>query len=78
MLALTVMVRSDPSVIAPVFWVRLAVPVKVRSPPKAMALVMVAAGEASSVPPLTVNTPVPRAALFARISVPADSVMPPL
>ncbi len=76
-LPLTVMTRSAPRAIAPVPWVRLAVPVKVRSAPSVIALVIVAAGEASTTPPLTVKVPVPRAALFASTKVPAERVRPP-
>ena len=39
---------------------------------------IVAAGEASTMPPLTVKVPVPRAALFASTRVPAERVVPPL
>ena len=76
-LPLTVMMRSAPRAIAPVPWVRLAVPVKVRSAPSVIALAIVAAGEASMTPPLTVKVPVPRAALFASTKVPAERVRPP-
>ena len=82
---LTVIVRAPVRVTAPVFWVRLAAPRKVRSAPKVTALEMVALTEASSVlaPPI-VNVPgvepAPPKALFAtpRMSVPADSVVPPV
>ena len=54
----TVIVRLvTPREIAPVFWVRLAVPVKLRSAPRVTALVIVASTEALSVPPLMVNVP---------------------
>ena len=57
-LPLTVMMRLlPPRLIAPVFWVRFAVPVKTRFPPRAMALVIVALTEASSVPPLMLSVP---------------------
>ena len=56
-LALTVTRRDAVSVIAPVFWVRLAVPRKVRSAPSVTALVIVALTEASNEPPLTVSRP---------------------
>ena len=48
---------AAPSVIAPVFWVRLAVPVNSRLPPKFTALVIVAATVASRVPPLMLSEP---------------------
>ena len=84
MLPLTVMVRLAPRVTAPVVWVRLAVPVKVRSAPSVTALVIVAATEASRVPPLMVNMPAepplpPKAKVATpATSVPAVSVVPPV
>ena len=80
----TVIVRAAPRVIAPVFWVRFAVPVNVRFAPKVMGLVMVAATEASSVPPLMVSVPaVPPLPPKAKVeepatSVPAVRVVPPV
>ena len=57
-LPLTVMVRLVlPREIAPVVWVRLEEPVNVRFVPSVMALVIVAATEASRVPPLMVRVP---------------------
>ena len=83
-LAETVRVLLAPRAIAPVFWVRFAVPVKARSAPRVMGLVMVAATEASSVPPLTVSVPaVPPLPPKAKVeepatSVPAVRVVPPV
>ena len=57
MLPLTVIVRLAPNVTAPVVWVRLFEPVKTRSVPNVTALVIVAATEASRVPPLIVRRP---------------------
>ena len=55
---MTVRLRVAPfSAMSPVFWLRLAVPVKVRLPPKVIGLAMAAATEASSVPPLIVSVP---------------------
>ena len=76
---MTVMTRSAPlSAMAPVVWVRLAVPRKVRSAPRVTALVKVVATEASRLPPLTVSVPVPNAAFAPVISVPAERVVPPV
>ena len=76
-LALTVIVREAPSVTAPVVWVRLAVPAKVRSPPKVTAFVIAAATDASRVPPLMVRSPaVPPLPPKAKFALPATSVAP--
>ena len=56
-LPLTVKERLAPRVMAPVACVRLFEPVNVRSPPNVTALVIVAATEASRVPPLMVSMP---------------------
>ena len=48
---------AAPSEMAPVFCVRLALPLKFRLPPKVIGLVMVAPTIASSVPPLMISVP---------------------
>ena len=80
----TVIVRAAPSVMAPVVCVRFAVPVKVKSVPSVIALVIVALTEASTVPPLIVKVPAvpplpPRACVAAaRTSGPWVRVVPPV
>ena len=74
----TVIIRVAPKEITPVVCVKFAVPVNVKSPAKVMALVMVRANAASSVPPLGVRRPVPKAAVFPNIKVPAVKLVPPV
>ena len=77
-LPLTVMVRfAPPSWKLPVVEVRLAVPVNTRLAPSVMPLLMVTLTDASRTPPLTVSVLPPMALLPPRISVPAESVVPP-
>ena len=67
-------------VIAPVFCVRLPVPVKVKSPFHAIGLEMVIPPPLvlSIVPPAIVNVPVPSAEALLIFNVPALKVVPPL
>ena len=74
----TVTVREAPRVAAPES-VRALVPAKVKSPLSASVLPTVRlAADASSVPPVTVKVPEPNAVLWPTLSVPAESVRPPL
>ena len=54
-LALTVTVLAAVRVTAPVFWVRFAVPAKVKLPATEVGFVIVAATEASSVVPAAID-----------------------
>ena len=59
----------------------MAVPAKVRLPPRETALVIVALTEASRVPPLTVRAPAaaPKAKVAEpAVRVPAERVVPPV
>ena len=76
--AVTVIVRDAPSVAAPES-VSALVPAKEKSPFSASVLATVrAAAEASSVPPVIENVPVPSAAALPTLSVPAERVSPPV
>ena len=76
--AVIVSVRFAPSVAAPES-VSALVPANAKSPFSASALATVrAAAEASSVPPVIVNVPVPSAAALPTLSVPAERVSPPV
>ena len=76
--ALVVMVRlAAPSAMAPVFWVRLAFPLKSTLPPKTIGLAMVAATLASRAPPLRFRLPgVAPEPPKAKVADPAMSVPP--
>ena len=77
-LAETVMIRFAPSVIAPVFCVRFAVPTKVKSEESVSALLMLNAPVASRLPPLRVTVvPLPKAFVAPAESVPAVIVVAP-
>ena len=77
-LAEAVMMRFAPSVIAPVFCVRFAVPTKVKSEESVSALLMLNAPVASRLPPLRVTVvPLPKALFAPAASVPAVSVVAP-
>ena len=75
---MTVIVRLAPSVAAPAS-VRPFVPANAKSPSSATVLPTdSAAAEASSVPPVMVSPPVPRAEALPMLSVPAARVSPPV
>ena len=76
--AVIVSVRDVPSVAAPES-VSALVPANAKSPFSASALATDSpAAEASSVPPVIVNVPVPSAAVLPTLSVPAERVSPPV
>ena len=83
-LALTVTVRLAPSATAPVPRLSALVPVKAKSPDQDCALLLISVTATplvlSSVPPARVSVPAvaPAAVLLLRLSVPAESVRPPL
>ena len=74
----TVIVRLPASVMAPVVWVRFAVPRKVKSDDSVRTLLMLTALAASRLPPLRVTVvPLPKAFAAPAESVPAESVVLP-
>ena len=78
MFAETVIVRFAPSVMAPVFCVRFAVPTKVKSDESVRTLLMLTAEAASRLPPLRVTVvPLPKALVVPAARVPAVIVVAP-
>ena len=75
-LADMVTVGDAVKVMAPVPWVRFAVPVKVKDPPMETGLEMVRVASTLMVPPFRVNVPDPVALLWLIFKVPPEIVIP--